>query len=249
MTNAYEKPNLCKVCGGKCCLEAPCILDVSDIKDLTASGIVSEIKRRNLSIQGLNLAYAYEAMDVYSFPYLYLSSRVENGDEVDLLALEGKCANVTDNGCIFDANERPKGGRELIPTKNFRCRYKSKNTILEIIATWKECQDALREATQILTGSSATSMAENLYQDILTNEDVYSGSLRLPASEFTLSYLYCFLVNGIGVKMSPAMALFVNDFVNKHPLDAEKIIDFIRNNAEKYNNESILQARLVRKFN
>jgi hypothetical protein len=76
----------------------------------------------------------------------YLRVRNKDADIVDA-SWGGECILLTNNGCSLSFNERPKGGRGLIPKEDFNCEvtYSKKDSCRD----WYPYQDILTKLVDI----------------------------------------------------------------------------------------------------
>ncbi len=66
---------------------------------------------------------------------LSLRARNTNADKIDLISCSRRCRALTDSGCMYSFDERPSGGKYLIPKEERKCNY-DKITLFDIIKTW-----------------------------------------------------------------------------------------------------------------
>lgn len=107
----------CKVCGGKCCKETGCMFSPHDFRYIS-----SFEKMRNLLAQGfISIVSIYPMESGLDEPIRVLKMRNKYAkvldDRPDLA--NGGCIALESDGCPFTDEDRPYGGRILIPEKAY----------------------------------------------------------------------------------------------------------------------------------
>lgn len=146
----HENVEICKKCGGKCCLHAPCHWSPDDIGEITYKNLKKILrKKKYISILRLRSRICEASLEEFSVdgPYFYVlrTRTMDTGiaaaagfiEEDDYCMLLGK------NGCAISYDERPKGARDLIPNDNGRCEQLY--GMDECLKDWKEHQDVLKK--------------------------------------------------------------------------------------------------------
>jgi len=126
----YDDPDLCSKCGGKCCQTHPCHFSPSDFIDLTYDGLKAEIEKGFISIDWWEGDANPESDDLTET--FFLRVKTLRGCTVDP-TWGGRCYLWTrESGCPFNYEQRPKGGRMLIPDLN-NCKqlYSKQDCALE----------------------------------------------------------------------------------------------------------------------
>ena len=123
-----ENKKLCSICRGQCCKHGGCELSPSDFKEgVTYETIKARIERGLISIDWWE-GNVFE--DIEDSPYrseninrcLFLRMRHKGASVVDP-SFGGECVALTEKGCSLPYDERPKGGRELIPDIEIKKDY------------------------------------------------------------------------------------------------------------------------------
>lgn len=134
----FVKPELCRKCG-TCCKMCGCHL--SPKKDIL--GEVTEENLRKL------LRTGRYTLDLISKEYPGVEDdtwiiRIRNKNEESIVqrnARPGTCILLTENGCRLSYEERPEGGKKLIPVENGGCY--SIYTIGDCCEEWIHYQETL----------------------------------------------------------------------------------------------------------
>lgn len=166
-----ENKDMCKLCGGMCCLKCGCDYSANDFADLSYEGIKRELSVGDKSI----VCFMDFKKDVYgkyfAIPFLYVRARNTGRDIVDLISMKKKCAVLIDTGCSHDYEHRPEGGRNLIPCKKLGEPCLPMNDPFDIVKTWQPYQKVLKrivkEYTKMDFKKRINLDVEDLFYDVL----------------------------------------------------------------------------------
>lgn len=128
-----ENLEVCKECDGRCCKNMGCFISPKDLKSypkITREDLIDLLETGYVSIDW------YEG---YGEEY-FLRMRNKKSPIIDP-SWGGECVALTMNGCSFKFEDRPYGGRKLIPSKNGICPTSY---------TKKECKDDWKPYIDIL---------------------------------------------------------------------------------------------------
>ncbi|MCI9287032.1 MAG: hypothetical protein HFJ57_03505 [Clostridia bacterium] len=128
----YENQSLCSACGGYCCKQSPCFFMPEDFPDLSLEGLLKEFREKD---------YLCIILDEVA----YISMRTEHWKSVVRLfekRVSGPCVLLTPTGCKFSYDERPTGGKLLIPDYG-RCYLKL--DAKSFIKAWKPYSEVLHQ--------------------------------------------------------------------------------------------------------
>ena len=152
-----ENKELCKKCGGFCCIKSGCDYSAKDFNDLRYDALYNILMEGKTSIVAFLSIEKNKFGREYVTPFLYLRARNTGRDAVDLLSFKTKCSLLTENGCY--PLEDP----------------------LEIVMTWKNYQKVLAKLVKRITGKSVEKQLEcdieKLFNDIL-NENLENVTYR-----------------------------------------------------------------------
>jgi len=158
----YENKDICKKCGGKCCKKCGCDYSIENFDNLKIDNLQKILEQGDISIVSYQ-KFQYVRGRLINEPFLYLRARNKNRPIVDLLSLKTTCASLTENGCKFSLEERPKGGVNLIPGENGTRCYHVKDA-MSIIEGWRNHQKTLINLIKRLTGKSVyKKLEEDIY--------------------------------------------------------------------------------------
>ena len=130
----YENQSLCTKCQGQCCKKGPCFFMPEDFSDLSFAGLFKELQEKDY------LCILYSVIP-------RISMRSKNWPKVVTASMtKGKnpCMVLTPTGCPYSYEDRPTGGKMLIPDPNLK-ECKSKLTLLDIDAAWVPYSDILED--------------------------------------------------------------------------------------------------------
>ena len=151
MNTIYENKEICSQCGGMCCKKSGCDYSPDDLSPITLNSITKKLEEGNISIVSAQI-FKYINGKLTNSPFLYLRARNIDRPIVDLLSMKKTCACLTENGCIYDLNNRPSGGVNLIPNDKGPCS--PKEDPYSIIKGWDTYQALLRKLVKRMTGNT-----------------------------------------------------------------------------------------------
>lgn len=129
----YENQSLCSACGGYCCKQGPCFFMPEDFPDLSLEGLLKEFREKD-----------YLCIILDEVPYI--SMRTEHWKTVVRLfekRISGPCVLLTPTGCKFSYDERPTGGKLLIPDPFHHCHLKLDANSFD--KAWKPYSEVLHQ--------------------------------------------------------------------------------------------------------
>lgn len=169
-----ENKNICAECGGFCCKKCGCDYFVNDIESFKIDELEKLLNTGHVSIVAF-LEFKYLNNNVLgAFPTLYLRERNVDRNIIDLLSMKTTCASLTDNGCIYDLNNRPSGGATLIPKENMQC-YSSVDRFEEL-KKWIPYQKVLEKLVKRHTGLSIQAKLKEDVENLVYN--LYSNNIE-----------------------------------------------------------------------
>lgn len=155
-----ENKELCSECGGYCCKKSGCDYYVSDFKRIDKNTILEALASKKISIVS---AFVFERLNddkIVATPFLYLRARNQDRDIVDLYSVKTTCMSLTETGCAYTYENRPGGGKNLIPQKPI---CKPLLDPIEQIKAWAPYQGLLSKIVKRITGNSVnTIIKENV---------------------------------------------------------------------------------------
>ncbi len=139
---------ICAECGGACCKMCGCHFSPDDFEELSFEFLRKEIEKGYISIDFVDRDYIY-----CDHGYYILRMRNKGAPIVDTKRFRGSpCIKLTEGGCEFDYEQRPTGGKLLIPSKkrspltgrNCESKYSLRDCCFE----WEPYQEILRRLAQ-----------------------------------------------------------------------------------------------------
>ncbi len=147
--------DVCAICGGAWCKKCGCHFSPDDFKEISFEYLKTEIEKGYISID-------YVDGEAASWPIgaLILRIRNKNSPIVDIgYRKDTPCILLTDTGCKLDYEQRPTGGKLLIPKfleiNSYRTSKPvcySKYSINTCSREWRTYQEILVELKQHFTG-------------------------------------------------------------------------------------------------
>lgn len=148
-----ENPEICKECGGKCCISAPCHWSPQDIEDLSYDGLKKLLEdKKYISILQMPSEVCECCLrEVFATgDYYYVLRTRTRGTGIAVIKAEihrdDPCMLLKPDGCQISFQERPRGARLLIPMKNYKC--KSLYDFDDCVYDWEDYQEVLSELFQ-----------------------------------------------------------------------------------------------------
>lgn len=133
--------SICAKCGGKCCKICGCHFSPDDFKDISFEGLKKEIEKGYISIDYVDPEICYSDYGIY-----ILIVRNQGAPIVDTGVRRTPCSLLTSNGCKLSYEDRPTGGKMLIPSNIMKCE--SKYSIYDCCYDWKTYQNVLYQLVQ-----------------------------------------------------------------------------------------------------
>ena len=162
-----ENLDICRECGGKCCIKCGCDYSAMDFLDHSYKALLRELSKGDKSIVAVIDFENLPNGKFIAIPFLYIRTRNINRDIVDLISMKTVCSQLGENGCNYDYEHRPYGGRNLIPSwpKDGPC--KPKESPIDIVKSWAPYQKQLGKIIKQYTGMT---VIERISQDV---EDLF----------------------------------------------------------------------------
>ena len=135
-----EDLEICKECGGICCKRMGCHYSPKDFKDLSFDGLKKEIEKGNISIDWWEGNPFNNDREINRA--MFLRIRNVNSPVLDP-SWGGECSLLTETGCSLPYDERPYGGRSLIPVKGSKCTLVYSK--LDCVKEWFEHDETLEK--------------------------------------------------------------------------------------------------------
>lgn len=180
----YENKDLCKACGGKCCKKSGCDYSPKDFSDLGINNLLQILAEGKISIVSALSVERLPNNKLYMRPILYLRARNTNRPIVDLFSTKTTCSQLTDIGCSYTYEERPSGGKNLIPSSSGCYPAISQ---LEIVQGWESYQKVLSKLVKRITGNTVEEQlridVEKVFYDILTYN--FEGVMEVEIRDIT----------------------------------------------------------------
>lgn len=156
-----ENYDLCAKCGGFCCKKSGCDYVPSDFNSLAMNDIIELLNSNNISIVSQLMFDKLSNGKLVCQPFLYLRARNTGRDAIDLFSFKTKCSLLTDTGCKLSYEERPTGGKNLIPKENMKCYHT--NNPQEDMKKWEAYQKVLAKVVKKVTGKT---VEDKMIEDI-----------------------------------------------------------------------------------
>lgn len=146
--NELENTELCKKCGGRCCKNG-CLWFPSDFKFITLN-FVDELLESG-KVSGTPNVTFNGYIPVFNGVTLSLRARNVSRGPIDLVSIPTQRASLGVNGCEYDFEHRPSGGKHLVPVLG-NC-YEDFD-IADIENEWSKYNKILSRLVRRFTGRS-----------------------------------------------------------------------------------------------
>ena len=113
----YQNYNVCRSCMGQCCKIISCPYSPDDFESMQFNYLVNRLRKGDISIALIDKEQVYKDTDCF-----YLRPRLRGRPVVDIGFSKrvGTCIHLTATGCDLTYEERPTGGRLLIPEADMK---------------------------------------------------------------------------------------------------------------------------------
>lgn len=162
----HENKDICSKCGGRCCKKSGCDYSTENFDKINAQELYKILEEGKISIVSLVRFEKNKEGKEYISPFLYLRARNKNRPVVDLISMKTTCSQLTETGCAYSFEERPKGGVNLIPSEK-KC-YPDKDPY-SIVSGWEQYQNLLRKIVKRLTGKSVEAKIKEDIEELFYN--------------------------------------------------------------------------------
>ena len=172
-----EDLDICRECGGVCCLKSGCDYAASDFKDKTYNGFVEALSVGDKSIVAMIDFNMLNNGKFIPVPMLYIRARNTNRDIIDLVSMKTKCSSLMSDGCSHDYEHRPFGGKNLKPVRECEGPCTPVVEPMTILKGWMPYQQQLSKIVKRYTGKSVNDKisadVEELFYRVLIKD--YEG--------------------------------------------------------------------------
>lgn len=144
---------ICAECGGVCCKTCGCHFSPDDFPEISFEYLKKELEKGYISIDYVDREVIYDDINIF-----ILRVRNQNAPIVDMGYRRTPCILLTENGCKLDYDNRPAGGKLLIPKESFptlfgetrrcHCKYDIDDCCYE----WKPHQKVLYRLAKYFEG-------------------------------------------------------------------------------------------------
>lgn len=168
MESKYINEQMCSECKGACCKKGGCQYEPKDFEEIKYNYLLEKLNEGYISIVASLEPYSINGKNIMG-THLYIKSRNVDRPIIDLYSPRTRCKALNSTGCMYDANNRPSGGLNLIPAKDEKgkCCYPEKDP-MEYIIMWEPYQNILRKLVKHFTGKSVEyQLKEDIYKVFL----------------------------------------------------------------------------------
>lgn len=134
-----RNPEMCAKCGGECCKRCGCFFSPDDFEEVSYESLKAEMAKGYITIEHVDL-------DMYYMVGYAWVVRVRNqSDPVVVSSVyhrpNSPCVMLGPDGCKFDWEHRPAGGKLLKPDNGLMCD--SDYTLRQTVREWRRYQNIL----------------------------------------------------------------------------------------------------------
>ena len=176
-----ENLDICRECGGACCIKCGCDYAVGDFNEKSYNAFLEALSVGDKSIVAVMNFRELNNGKFIAEPILYIRARNENRDIVDLVSMKTRCSMLSDTGCKYDYEHRPFGGKNLKPVRASEGKCRPVVSPLLMIEEWIPYQKQLSKIVKRYTGKSVDDKiredVENLFYRWLIKD--FNGVMAL----------------------------------------------------------------------
>lgn len=115
-----EDNTICALCNGACCKSHPCAVFPQDVIPFTKEHILEMVNNKYT----INWWEGDVIPNGNLYQVYYLMPRTKSENTSYCGSWGGECIFFKNNkGCELEWNNRPTGGKSLIPNKEFKCKH------------------------------------------------------------------------------------------------------------------------------
>lgn len=166
-----ENLDICQKCGGKCCIKCGCDYSAMDFDDHSYKALLKVLSKGDKSIVAVMDFETLPNGKFIAIPFLYIRARNVNRDIIDLISMKTVCSQLVENGCNYDYEHRPFGGKNLIPSRHEDGPCRPKESPISIVSSWAPYQKQLGKIVRQYTGMTVSEKiscdVENLFFDAM----------------------------------------------------------------------------------
>ena len=145
-----ESKSICSKCNGRCCSQMGCEIFPIDLGEISVRYIFDSLMEGNISVDIWDGDIDVDFHD-FILPQIYfLRMRNINSPVLDFSLDENPCVKFVDGkGCVLSWEERPLGGKSLVPHPSFHCQQEGYDK-MDCAREWKKYQNILCVVVQMI---------------------------------------------------------------------------------------------------
>jgi len=125
---------ICAECGGECCKRCGCHFSPDDFEEISFDFLKKEIEKGYITITFFSAENLHRDIGAY-----ILRVRNQNTPIVYSGTKESPCILLTENGCKLSYEDRPSGGKLLIPEKKLKFIFNKEQRICPSRYSTRDC--------------------------------------------------------------------------------------------------------------
>lgn len=161
--NKNENIDVCRECGGMCCIKCGCDYAVGDFEERTYKSFLDSLSVGDKSIVAMIDFRTLNNGKIIAEPTLYIRARNVNREIIDLVSMKTRCSLLLGDGCSYDYEHRPFGGRNLKPVRYNEGGCRPLVNPMVYLNEWKSYQKQLSKIVKYYTGKS---VIEKISEDV-----------------------------------------------------------------------------------
>lgn len=170
----YTNYDMCKECGGVCCLASGCAYLPQDFESMDFEYLKEKIEEGNITICG-SLFGKFANYTAWSF-FMYLKISNFGEKNVNFIGGTAPCSLYTPDGCPLTLEERPSYAKTVKPTKvGGPCEQTMPHE--EFREAWAKHFDVLAQLVKYFTNKDAIELFK---EELILKDHTYESLKMLP---------------------------------------------------------------------
>lgn len=143
----------CQVCGGKCCKNSGCYFAPSDFRNMSFERMKKILSKGFISIVWIGKEHTGLDTDVLA---LKMRNKYAAVYDQETYKKNGGCILLESTGCVFEDEDRPYGGKALVPERLYGRNCSKGYSMRQCAEEWMAYQELLKRLLTEFDGKEVT---------------------------------------------------------------------------------------------